>query len=234
MEYRRKNDPEIKVFKFQMDKGKQLWIDTSEFIEEKQQSVIDVFNAFIKKFESYFGNDMIVSDVSENSLDFFIQYKNSIKYLISLRNIINGKESCLYVVVDDDKLKVFSTEEEFLKVYDIIDDANEGDICKNQYTISHDADKWYTDNSHEYDILLTELTAKYTIHADCCDNEDDGIQQLVISNVDEGGGDFFRLTTGVKNGPSYISVDSELALKDILDDFKKRLNMKNFYKINVD
>ena len=180
---------------------------------------------------------MVVTDISENALDFFIQYKESLKYFVSLRNVIKNKDSCVIVVVDDDNLKVFLSEEDFLKVYDIVDEEKEESNFRNQYTISHDANEWYSEDnsiSHEYDVLLTELVAKSTLHADCHDNEFDGMQQVVITNVDEGGGDFFRLTTGVENGPAYISVDNADALKDILDDFKKRLNMKNKYKINFE
>jgi len=71
---------------------------------------------------------------------------------------------------------------------------------------------WPDDNQ----VLLDSIICKYVQNADCTENRDDDVQELVLSTRDGGGGKFINIKT------DSWSIDSPESFLAILNDFKNR------------
>lgn len=69
-------------------------------------------------------------------------------------------------------------------------------------------------------ILLDEITCKYIQEADCTENQDE-MQEIILSSRDGGGGKFINISTKSWsiNGDTF-----EEDLIPLLNDFKNRMN----------
>lgn len=69
-------------------------------------------------------------------------------------------------------------------------------------------------------VLLSEITCKYVQDADCTENQDE-VQEIVISSRDGGGGKFINFST---KSWSITGGNFEEELVPIFQDFKRRMS----------
>ena len=72
----------------------------------------------------------------------------------------------------------------------------------------------------EDQVLLDEITCKYLQEADCTENQDE-LQEIILSSRDGGGGKFINIQT---KSWSITGEDFEKEIIPLLNDFKARMN----------
>ena len=76
---------------------------------------------------------------------------------------------------------------------------------------------WPKDGTDQ--VLLDEITCKYIQNADCTENQDD-LQEIILSSRDGGGGKFINIST---KSWSITGDKFEEELLPLFEDFKKRM-----------